>query len=69
MSKAAACFQSRMLQDSFVRRLHVTASDTCDNDKGFVHLNKRYLGLLKFVAASLSDLFPTFRKNHLHSQG
>jgi len=62
MSRAAACFQGRILRDSFLWRIHVAANYKCDSHKINSHLNKRYLGLLECDAAASSEWFPTFRK-------
>jgi len=55
MPRAAACFQSRILPDSFLWPLHVTAKYKYESHKKTFHLNKRYLGLLECDAAASSE--------------
>jgi hypothetical protein len=61
MSRAAACFQGRMLRDSFVWRIRVTANCEHGGHKITFNLNNRYLGLHHCDAAASREWFPTFR--------
>jgi len=69
MSRTVACFQSRILRDSFVWRINVTAHYKYDNHKITFCLNKLYLGGNVTLRRRVSGSGRFERKYRLHSQG